>query len=67
MFSYKIFFLDGEQEQEEGYHGRLCTPDWDVRRCCEPNCPAKNSNAQLRACPMRVSTMVFHMGNNYDV
>ncbi len=46
--------------------GRGCSNGWDVRCCCEPDCHRKNTVEMLRACPMRVSTMVFHMGNNQD-
>jgi len=46
--------------------GRGCgsTDNWDVRCCCEPDCPSKNSNEMLLLCPMRISTMCFHIGNN---
>lgn len=61
--------LDGE-EFDEGDEGDECdkpdcdcAPNWDVRCCCEPNCPQKNTHEQLRVCPMRISTMAFHLGN----
>ena len=47
--------------------GRGCTNGWDVRCCCEALCPKKNTVEQLRVCPMRVSTMVFHLGNDSDL
>ena len=47
--------------------GRGCRNGFDVRCCCEPNCHRKNTVEMLRACPMRVSTMVFHMGNDQEL
>lgn len=46
--------------------GRGCREGWDVRCCCEPNCPKKNSHAQFLRCPMRIETMVFHITNNQE-
>lgn len=42
-------------------------PNPDVRVCCEPDCPTKNSNQQLLCCPKRVTTMVFHIGNHREL
>lgn len=47
--------------------GRGCNTNWDVRCCCEFNCPAKNSNLQFYRCPMMINTIVFHIGNNYEL
>jgi hypothetical protein len=47
--------------------GRGCQGNWDVRCCCEINCPSKNSLAQLLACPQRVSTMAFWISNERDL
>jgi len=44
--------------------GRGCADGWDVRMCCELNCPAKNSHAMFLACPMRISTFAFALGND---
>ena len=46
---------------------RKCFGAWDVRQCCELNCPAKNSNEQFLACPMRVSTFHFMIGNKKEM
>lgn len=46
--------------------GRGCDSHWDVRCCCEPDCHAKNTLEQFRNCPMMVSTMLFHISNNYN-
>ena len=46
--------------------GRGCQSGWDVRCCCEPDCPAKNTLQQFLACPMRIPTAVFHMGNDRE-
>lgn len=56
---------EGDEGDDDDKHGRGCAPDWDVRCCCEPNCPQKNTHKQLRVCPMRVSTMVSLLGNDY--
>lgn len=47
--------------------GRGCSTGWDVRCCCEFNCPAKNSNLQFHRCPMMINTVVFHIGNDYGL
>lgn len=46
---------------------RGCSDYYDVRCCCELNCKKKNSNAQFFRCPMRLNTIYFHIGNNYDL
>ena len=46
---------------------RGCCGDWDVRQCCELNCPGKNSKEQFLACPMRVSTFYFMMQNELQM
>ena len=45
--------------------GRGCAEGWDVRCCCERNCPSKNTVDQFLACPMRISTLWFTMQNDY--
>ena len=47
--------------------GRGCSGNWDVRCCCEYNCPAKNSNLQFYRCPMMINTICFHMDNDYEL
>ena len=47
--------------------GRGCAPSWDVRCCCEINCPSKNSDIMFSRCPMRVSTFFFTLRNDYDM
>lgn len=47
--------------------GRGCKENWDVRCCCEFNCPAKNSNLQFYRCNMMINTIVFHIGNDYSL
>lgn len=44
--------------------GRGCSDGWDVRCCCELNCPKKNSNLQFQLCPVKNSTIYFHIGND---
>ena len=46
---------------------RGCNPNYDVRCCCELNCRRKNSNIQFQNCPMRISTIYFHITNDYDM
>ena len=46
---------------------RGCSGNWDVRCCCEINCPAKNSNLQFKRCPMKINTILFHIGNDEDL
>ena len=38
--------------------------NWDVRCCCELNCPKKNSKNQFLACPVNHYTMAFTIGND---
>ena len=45
--------------------GRGCQQSWDVRCCCELNCPKKNSNEQFYNCPVKLNTAYFHIGNNF--
>ena len=56
---------DEEEEEELTTCGRGCLPDWDIRCCCEPNCPAKNSMKQFNACPQKVETLFGHITNEY--
>ena len=61
---------DSEDEEEEEVLttcGRGCCGDWDVRCCCEPNCPQKNSMEQFNVCPMKLQTLAFHCGNEYGL
>ena len=44
--------------------GRGCDQHWDVRCCCELDCKAKNTNKQFRACPMKLPTIYFTLGND---
>lgn len=46
---------------------RGCSGNWDVRCCCELNCPKKNTNKQFYNCPMKLSTITFHLGNDYGL
>ena len=43
---------------------RGCSGNWDVRCCCELNCPKKNTNKQFYNCPMKINTIKFHLGND---
>jgi hypothetical protein len=45
--------------------GRGCDQDWDVRCCCELDCPSKNTNEQFYKCPMKLNTIHFHIGNDF--
>ena len=47
--------------------GRRCQPNWDVRCCCELNCPKKNTSKQFYCCPQRIQTYSFHVSNDYDL
>ena len=47
--------------------GRGCSQNWDVRCCCELNCPAKNSLLQFHNCPMRLNTTYFCIGNDREI
>ncbi len=47
--------------------GRGCDSHWDVRCCCELDCKAKNTNEQFRACPMKLPTIHFTLGNDYEL
>lgn len=47
--------------------GRGCQQNWDVRCCCELNCPAKNSLLQFHKCPMRLNTTYFCIGNDREI
>ena len=44
-----------------------CLPNWDVRCCCEPNCPAKNTMAQFARCPRAIFTAGFHIENTFEL
>ena len=44
---------------------RNCKPTWDVRCCCEYNCPKKNTNKQFFSCPQKIPTICFSLGNDY--
>ena len=46
---------------------RGCSSGWDVRCCCELNCPKKNTNEQFNDCPMKLNTIYFHIGNDYGL
>ncbi len=46
--------------------GRGCSVGFNVRCCCEPFVPNKNTIEMLRACPMRINTMVFLLSNCPD-
>ena len=46
--------------------GRLCNDDWDVRCCCEPNCPTKNSMKQFNKCKQKIGTLYFALFNDYS-
>ena len=43
---------------------RGCSGGWDIRQCCELDCPKKNTNRQFRYCPMKLSTIAFTLGND---
>ena len=60
---------DEEEEEQEVLTtcGRGCCGHWDVRCCCEPNCPQKNSMEQFNVCPMKLQTLAFHCGNEPDL
>ena len=47
--------------------GRGCSDGWDVRCCCEPNCNNKNTTKMFNNCPMKLSTIHFTLGNDYNV
>jgi len=47
--------------------GRGCQPHWDVRCCCEWNCPSKNTKKQFMACQQKLSTIYFMLGNDYGL
>ena len=47
--------------------GRGCTNGWDVRCCCEFNCPQKNSNLQFKRCNMKINTIIFTIGNDSEL
>ena len=44
---------------------RNCSFGWDVRCCCEPNCPKKNTTTQFNNCPKKLDTLHFHLLNDY--
>ena len=44
-----------------------CLPSRDVRCCCEPNCPAKNTMAQFARCPRAIFTAGFHIENTFEL
>lgn len=46
--------------------GRSCNESWDVRCCCEPGCPQKNTMKQFNNCIRKIPTLYFHIGNNYE-
>jgi len=46
---------------------RGCSGYWDVRSCCELDCKAKNSNEQFYKCPMKLPTICFTLGNDYEL
>jgi len=46
---------------------RGCSDNWDVRCCCELNCPSKNSNKQFYSCPQKINTFIFMCYNEYDI
>ena len=46
--------------------GRSCNESWDVRCCCEPGCPQKNTMKQFNNCRQKIDTLYCHIGNNYD-
>ena len=60
---------DEEEEEEEvlTHCGRGCCNTWDVRCCCEPNCPQKNSMAQFNVCPQKLETLAWICGNEYGL
>jgi hypothetical protein len=43
-----------------------CKPDFDVRCCCEYNCPSKNTIWDFQLCPMRIQTTIFTINNDYN-
>lgn len=43
-----------------------CKPNWDVRSKCEPECVA-NTLEEFNKCPERISTMLFWIGNQYNL
>lgn len=47
--------------------GRGCNDSFDVRCCCESNCQQKNTITQFNKCSQKISTLYFHIGNNYNV
>ena len=47
--------------------GRGCNESWDVRCCCELDCKKKNTNKQFYNCPVKLQTIYFHLGNDYDL
>ena len=47
--------------------GRMCSNNWDVRCCCEPNCPERNTTKQFNQCPQTISTLHFSLYNDYNI
>ena len=45
--------------------GRMCRNNMDVRCCCEPNCPSKNTTKQFNQCPQKIHTLYFTLYNDY--
>ena len=45
--------------------GRGCRDNLDIRCCCEPGCPKKNTIKQFNNCPKKLDTLYFHLTNDY--
>ena len=42
---------------------RGCQPDFDVRVCCELDCPKKNTNKQFKYCAVKLFTITWTIQN----
>ena len=45
----------------------LCRDNMDIRACCEPNAPHKNSIKQFNKCGAKISTLHTLIFNDYDI
>jgi hypothetical protein len=47
--------------------GRGCAAGWDVRVCCEVNCPVKNTMEEFGNCARAIFTAEFTVNNSFEL
>ena len=54
------------EEEVMGACGRCYCGEWDEAKWCQPNSPPKNSIEQFNVCPMKISTLKFLCGTEWE-